>query len=185
MTDLAPLTALGQSEPRHARFGALTLAERPDIGLASLALRRGTAAPQPFGLTLPDPGCMASVQGVEAFWTGPDQWMIAAQGRAEEDFAAAVRQQAPGCSVTEQTDAWVVVEIVSEAGGAALLALAEKLVNLPPASLSPGRATRTGLHHMSVFVIRSGDTRLAVLGMRSAAESLWHALAAAAQRLEI
>ena len=37
---------------------------------------------------------------------------------------------------------------------------------------------------MSVFVIRRSEDRLAVLGMRSAAGTLWHVLDAAAKRLE-
>lgn len=182
MPDLAPLTALGATEPRRATHGALTLVERPDIALASLALRHGQPAPQPFGLALPEAGCLTGTDGFDACWTGPGQWMLAAPGRADEDFAARLAPEAPGCSVTEQTDAWVVFEINSGRGSAPLLALAEKLVNLPPSSLAPGRATRTGLHHMSVFILRPAEDRLAVMGMRSAAASLWHALDDTAKR---
>ena len=61
--------------------------------------------------------------------------------------------------------------------------LRERLVNLPPATLAPGCATRTLMHHMSVFVIRRSDDCLTVMAMRSMAGSLWHALAQAAGRL--
>ncbi|MGR3378867.1 sarcosine oxidase subunit gamma [Salipiger abyssi] len=184
MHDLAPLTALGAPAPRRISHGALTLSEDPGLALASLALRRGQREPSPFGLTLPGPGAWRAGTGVAAFWTGPGQWMIEAPGRAEEDFTAALAAEAPGASVTEQTDGWAAFEIASSQGAAPLLRLAEKLVNLPPAALAPGRATRTGLHHMSVFVLRRSEDRLSVLGMRSAAGSLWHALTQAAHRLE-
>ncbi|KGJ02633.1 hypothetical protein IT41_16850 [Paracoccus halophilus] len=34
----------------------------------------------------------------------------------------------------------------------------------------------TGLHHLSVFLIHRAEDRLAVIGMRSLAGALWHAL---------
>ncbi|MDO6587594.1 sarcosine oxidase subunit gamma [Salipiger sp. 1_MG-2023] len=184
MTDLTPLCALGAPEPRRTARGALSLTENPDLALASLALRAGETQPAPFGLTLPGPGAFNAAGEVLALWTGPGQWMLAAERSPDADFAAELRAQAPGCSITEQTGGWCCVEIASATGAAPLDRLLEKLVNLPPAALCPGRAARTGLHHLSVFVIRRSTDRLAVLGMSSAAGSLWHALDAAALRLE-
>nr|WP_226898444.1 sarcosine oxidase subunit gamma [Mangrovicoccus algicola] len=178
---MIPMTALGGAAPRSRRHGALSLVERPDIALASLALRRGAVAPAPGGLVLPGPGGLASADGLAAFWTGPGQWMVEAAGQAEADFAAALAAMAPGCSVTEQTDGWACFEVAGDA--AALEALAERLVNLPAAALAPGRATRTVLHHMGVFALRRDPGCLALWGMRSAAGSLWHALDQAALRL--
>ena len=184
MSDLLPLTPLGAETPRRVTCGALTLAETPDLALASLALRRGAQTPAPFGLTLPGPGQRVEARGRAAFWTGPGQWMLEDAEDAGTDFAAELADAAPGCSVTEQTDGWAGFEIVSDAGPGPLIALLEKLVNLDPATLGPGRATRTGLHHMGVFVIRRAENRLAVLGMRSAAGTLWHTLDLAVRRLE-
>ncbi len=185
MTDLTPLCALGAADPRRSVLGALTLTERPDVALASLALRRGMDAPAPFGLTLPQPGRCVCADGTTALWTGPGQWMIAAEGAADTDFAAAVLAEAPGASVTEQTDGWVCIDIRSTGGGAPITRLLEKLVNLPPEALREGCAARAGLHHLGVFVMRHAEDRLTLLGMRSAAGSLWHALSEAASRLEI
>lgn len=182
MTDLIPLTALGAAAPRRAAVGALTLTERPDIALASLALRRGGAVPQPFGLTLPAPGGLSAAGTHAAFWTGTGQWMVMAEAAAETDLAAALRAAAPGASVTEQTDGWVAVAVTAP-DAATLERLTERLVNLPRGALAPGHASRTLLHHMSVFVLRRTDTELMILGMRSAAQSLWHALETAASCL--
>lgn len=183
MTDLGTTTALGLADAAEERLGAFTLRENADLALVSVALRRDTPLPTPFGLTLPGPGEWVAGDGVAAFWTGPGQWMIEAPGAAR-DIAAETALAAPGASVTEQTDAWVVFEIVSHQGGAAVARLLEKLVNLDAGRMCSGFATRTGLEHMSVFVIRRSEERLAVLGMRSAAGSLWHALADAAARIE-
>ncbi|RWJ39818.1 MAG: sarcosine oxidase subunit gamma [Mesorhizobium sp.] len=184
MTDLRPFSALGAVTPGYACFGALDLRENAGLALASLAVRRGTVEPTPFGLTLPGPGRWVAGQGVAALWTGPDQWMIEAEGRAELDFAAELKQVAPGCSVTEQTDGWVAFDIVSRAGTGPLEAIMSKLVNIDLVDFGPGRTTRTGLEHMSCFIIRRGDAQVAVLGARSSAGSLWHALGIAAKRLE-
>lgn len=190
MTDLAPLTALGTPLPQSARLGALTFREEPGQALASLALpalaqRRGAAPPSPFGLRLPGPGGWTSGGGIAALWTGPGQWLIEGPGQAEADFAAALAAQAPGCAVTDQTDGFVLFEITSEAGPAPILRLLEKLVNLDPACLGPGAAHRTGFDHQSILLIRRADDRLAVLGLRSAAGSLWHGLNRIAQRLAL
>ncbi|MCB1395317.1 MAG: sarcosine oxidase subunit gamma [Rhodobacter sp.] len=181
MADLAPLTALGAAAPRSLEAGAFTLTERPDIALASLALRRGQIAPILDGLTLPAPGAFASGNGLGALWSGQGQWLIAGEGLAETDFAARVRAMAAGASVTDQTDGWTAIALTGDA--ARLDAVLERLVNLPPDALAPGRATRTVLHHMSVILVRHDRERLTIWGMRSAAGSLWHTLETVVRRL--
>lgn len=184
MANLEPLMALGAEKPRSASFATLEIRENENLALASLALRRETVEPQPFGLNLPGPGCWVADNEVAVFWTGPDQWMIEAQGRYEEDFAANLKEQATGCAVTEQTGGWVAVEIMSVAGTEPIEALLAKLINIDLADFGPGRATRTVLEHMTCFVIRRSETHFSVLGARSFAASLWHVLEIAAKRLE-
>ena len=137
-----------------------------------------------LGLALPGPGKWAAGKGFAAFWIAPGQWMLDVPDRAEDAFADELKLLAPGCSVTDQTDGWVAFEIESRSGAKPLLLLMEKLVDIDKAAFGPGSATRTGLHHMSVFLVRRSETRLAVLGMRSFAGALWHALETAAARLE-
>lgn len=182
MTDLSPLTALGGTAPRSREFGPLRVAENTALGLVSLALRHGVAAPTPGGLALPGPGQWADGDAMQALWTGRDQWMIEAPNRAEEDFASEIKRLHPECSVSEQTDAWVAFEITSQAGSAPIRTLIEALLNIDAAAFAPGSATRTGMEHMTVFAIRRAEDRLAILGMRSMAGSLWHVLETAAAR---
>ncbi|TNE66757.1 MAG: sarcosine oxidase subunit gamma [Rhodobacteraceae bacterium] len=184
MTDLTPITALGGTVARTEVFGALTISENAGLGLASLSLRAGQEVPQPFGLMLPGVGKAVSMGDYAAFWTGRGQWMIEAAGKAEVDFAAMLKSEVPECSVTEQTDGFTAFEIASTQGAGSIEALMNKLVNIEPKAFGPGQATRTGLEHMTVFLIRRAEDRLAVIGMRTLAGSLWHALAVAARRLE-
>lgn len=180
MTDLTPICALGGAVPQSQIIGAVSLTENAELGLASLALRRGGAAPDDLGLALPGPGGWAEGQGIAAFWTGPDQWMVEFPGQATQDVAA--RLACLGVSVTEQTDGFACFEIA--APEPVLVALMEKLVNVDPGRFGPGSATRCGFHHMSIFIIRRATDRLAVLGMRSAAGTIWHALVDAAEQQE-
>lgn len=180
MTDLTPICALGAPEPRTRRIGALTLTEEAALGLASLVRRRDAPAPN---LTLPGPGEWAAGDDIAAFWTGSDQWMVEFPGGADRDVAGDLALRAPGWSVTEQTDGFVCIQIRGEA--TALTALLEKLVNLDPRRCGPGTATRTGFHHLSAFVIRRADDRLAVMGPRSAAGTIWHGLVRAAEQQEL
>lgn len=179
MAELIPLTALGAPAPRMERLGALTLTEDPALGLVSLSLARGAARPE-VGLDLPGPGRWVEGRGRAAFWTGPDQWMIEFPGQADQDIAAHLAHEAPGCAITEQSGGFVAIDL--EGPEAGLLALLEKLINIDLRRFGPGAATRTGLHHMAVFVIRRRAGKVSFLGPCSAAGSLWHVLAAAAAR---
>ncbi|MFW2589553.1 sarcosine oxidase subunit gamma [Sagittula sp. SSi028] len=186
MTDLSPLipqTALGTVVPREARIGSVILAEDATLGLASIALRAGYPAPTPFGLTLPDVSGVSANARAGAFWMGRGQWMLELPGQAEADVVAQVVPQAPGCAVTEQTDGFVTLNL-SASAAQRLAQLLEKLVNVAVEDLAPGRVVRTGLDHMTVFVIRRSATELTVLGMRSFANALWHALERAIRNSE-
>lgn len=183
MPELKPTTALGADKARNARHGVFTIEENTGLALASLALRRDSIQPAPFGLDLPGPGLWTGNDRAAALWMAPHQWLIEAEGRAESDFAAEVSAICPGCSVTEQTDGFVAFEIHSASGEAPIIALMAKLVNIDTSRFGAGSATRTNLEHLSVFVIRRAPDRLAILGMRSAAGTLWHALETAASRM--
>lgn len=183
MPDLAPLTAFGRVEARRHRFGPVVLAEAVSLGLASLAVRRDAPAPELRGLTLPGPGAWAEGEEVAAFWIAPGQWMVEVKDSADADLERDLKMALPHAAVTGQTDGWVVLEVTSEAGPRPLDRILEKLVNLDQSRFGPGSATRTGIEHMSVFVIRRSPTVLAVLGMRSAAGTLWHAVETAASRI--
>ncbi|AHM05812.1 Sarcosine oxidase gamma subunit [Roseibacterium elongatum DSM 19469] len=181
MTDLTPITALGGTVARSEVFGALTLTEQPDLSLASLSLRKGQGVPTPFGLTLPDVGRAVQMGDYGAFWTGRDQWMIEMAGA--QDLAALLKSEVPEASVTEQTDGFAAFDITSTGGAAPLDEIMRKLVNLDPLAFGPGCATRTTLEHIGVFLIRRAEDRLAVIGMRTYAGALWHALSTAARRI--
>ncbi|MEY4696840.1 MAG: hypothetical protein RIT14_1268 [Pseudomonadota bacterium] len=182
MPDLRPLTPLGHDAPQTATIGPVTLTEVVDTALASLATRMGrgadvATAAQGAGLPLPGPGQAAFGTPWSAFWLGPDQWMVEAPFASHEDITAHLRPIfGTAASLTEQTDAWARFDVT----GADLPALFERLCAFDLRAAAPGAATRMVIEHLGCYVVLRAQGHVTVLGPRSSAASLWHALETAA-----
>lgn len=179
MHDLTPIAPLGGTAPREDVVGTLTLTERPDVALASVAARLGREAEVRGHLTdllgrAPGPGEAVQGDPETGFWTGPDQWMVDAPHDTHEDLADRLEaRMGEAASVTEQTDAWACLDLRGEAMEEAMARLCA--LDLP--SMAPGTAQRTTIHHVGCFVIRRDPpdgTR--IVGPRASAGSLHHAI---------
>lgn len=187
MHDLAPLTPLGAAVPRTDSIGTLTMTEVTDRALASLAARLGAESEAMrraagfIGTDLPGPGHAATGGQIGAFWTGPDQWMVDGPLDAHPDLAAELKAAVGDtASVTEQTDGWCRFTVA----GPAAIALFERMCPVDIARMQPGHAARTTIDHLGVFVLcTEAGKRFDVLGPRSAAGSLHHAICAVARGL--
>lgn len=180
---LTPRTVFGSDTPRSATIGACTLAERPDIALASLAARAGHAdavrgALQELVGGPLDVSCYHAGAEFSAFWAGPDQWFVMADHGAHETLGVDLKAKlGDQVSVTEQNDGWVAIDIDGDATPAVL----ERLCNIALAPFGDGRAQRTVIEHINCFVLcREQGHGYRILCGRSYAQSLWHALDAAA-----
>lgn len=174
---LEPLTALGHAAPITHTVGALSITEVVDVALASLASRRGREADVAriaagLQITLPGPGRA----NARALWLGPEQWMIEAPFATQEDIVAALKPHfGDAASLTEQTDAWLRLDLA----GPDLHAVFERLCALDTRAMAPGHATRTVIEHLGCYLICNA-AKFTLLGPRSSAASLHHALATAA-----
>ncbi len=178
MHDLTPITALGGSAARSDTIAGLTLTERPDVALASVAARLGqetatrAAVGTLIGTEAPGPGHLAGGE-VRAFWIGPDQWMIEAPFATHENIATILRAvTGPAASVTEQTDAWTRFDL----SGEDLVPVLELLSNLDHRRMASGHATRTTIHHLGCYLVRSAANTASIYGPRASAGSLHHAI---------
>ncbi len=182
---LKPLNALLGADPRHDIIGAVTISENAGVALASLATRRGqadrvAAVAKRLGLDLPRPGRASHSVPYSALWLGPDQWLILAEGDVDADIAKALEAAfGSAASITEQTGGWVCLDV----SGPALPALFERLCALDTAAMEPGHGTRTVIEHLGCYVICVGIGEFRVLGPRSSAASLHHALTTAARAI--
>ena len=181
MHDLLPITPLGQSAPITETFGAITLAENTNCALASATARLGQedAAIKvltKFLGTPPPAPAKISRATFDTFWMGPDQWMIIAPFDSFEDLAFRLVQAANGTlSVTEQTDAWCRFDLV----GHGLSDVFELLCPVNTRAMTNQDAQRTSIDHLGCFLLVHDADRFSVIGPRSSAGSLHHALVTA------
>lgn len=175
---LKPLTPLGRATPQTDTIGPITINENTSIALASLATRNGretdvARAAKTLNITLPGPGHASDT----ALWLAPDQWMIEAPFATHADITAYLKPTfKDAASITEQTDAWVRFDVT----GPNLPAMFELLCSLDTRAMQPGHATRTVIEHLGCYVICRAD-HFTILGPRSSAKSLHHALITAAK----
>lgn len=182
---LHALTGLGSADPAIHQIGTCRIAERFDVALASLAVRKGRhkdveKAAKSVGIPLPQPLLMASQAPYSAFWVAPEMWFIQAPILDHEDIAAHLKNAfGDAASITEQTDAWVVFEL----SGPNLNSLLERLCNVDFTARPDGFATRTVIDHLGCYLIKTEATAATLYGPRSSARSLFHALEVAAQSI--
>lgn len=175
MHDLIALTPLGAHESRSDHHGGVSLIEVTDVALASVTARMGREADASAlvaGITGSEAPAPARATD-RAFWMGPDQWMIEAPFATDEDLASQIAAQANGAaSVTEQTDAWCRFDLK----GDRLADVFERLCNADLRGFTGGEAVRTAIEHLGCFLICRSGQQVSVIGPRSSAGSLHHAL---------
>ena len=181
MHDLKPLTALGGVEPRTDKIGSVTCVEVPDVALASVAARLGqekatlAELKKTLGVAAPGPGGFAE-KALGAFWTGPDQWMVEAPYDTHEDLANLLKSKLKdAASVTEQSGAWVRFDL----SGNGVCDVLERLCKLDIRAMTASDAGRSTVEHLGCFVICRDENAFSVLGPRSSAGTLHHALTTA------
>lgn len=182
MAELQAMTALGARQAAVAVVGPVTITERFDVALASVAVRRGRMAEleraaQAAGLPLPEPARHAGGSVYSAFWVAPEMWFVEAPFASHELIADQLKAAlGEAASVTEQTDAWVVYDLAAPD----LAPLLERLCNVDFPAAPDGFATRTVIEHLGCYLIRHGGGQVRIYGARSSAGSLLHALEVAA-----
>jgi sarcosine oxidase subunit gamma len=191
---LTAITALGGIEARDDLFGGVRITEVADTCLASLAMRRGKAArfrkaaQTALGTDLPAPGQRTGDDTRGVIWMGPDQFLVEAETGMTASTTASMTDLAgelaasfgETASITDQSDAWVRFDIT----GKDVPAMLERLSAADTRLMLGGAAVRTPVHHMlCVLVCRDAYTGFTIYGPRASAQSLHHALTAAATAL--
>jgi sarcosine oxidase, subunit gamma len=178
---LKALTPMGETTPLIEGIGPVTITENVGVALASLASRLGqeaavSLAAKAAGIPLPGPGRLETGRVYNAFWLGPEQWMLEAAFESHEDIVAVLKPLfGEAASITEQTDAWVRFDL----SGADLAKLFERLCNFDLMRAGVGAATRAVIDHLGCYVVRRAEAEVSVIGPRSSAQSLHHALVTA------
>lgn len=181
------ITPLGAFEPATDTFANVTITEVANRALASLSMRQGYEAEfagqakSLLGFDLPQPGHAPVGSEYSALWIGPDSWMIDASYASHENLSAEVKaamQQT--ASVVEQTDGWCRFDF----RGGDVFSLFERLCNTDIRAMQSLTVTRCAIHHIGCYLwCRDAGQDFSVLGPRSSAGSLHHALVETAQTI--
>lgn len=181
MHNLSPLSPLGNAEALVENINGITLTEEVGFALVSCAARLGkekqtkTALKKFLGSAAPDVS-KATSGDISAFWMGPDFWMVEAPFATHEDLAVQLKAVTKAnASITEQTDGWCRFDLK----GDQLADVFERLCMANIRKMQAGDTTRTSIEHLGCFVILRDETHISVLGPRSSAASLHHALVTA------
>jgi len=178
-------TSLGGASAASETIGAMTITEVPFTALASVAARLGGEAHTAemvktfSGSDAPGVNKLTTSGDLVCFWTGADQWMIAAPMETHEEMASELAKLADGnASVTEQSGGWAQFDV----SGENINEMFERLCALPIRNMGKGDANRTRIEQIGCFVLHHGD-RVSIFGPRASAGSLYHALTAVAQSI--
>lgn len=182
MTDLAP-AMLPTGLPATEKVGEFQLSLAIPNHILSIACGAqgreefGQWLETEYGLALPKPGRLAANDDVTILSSAQDQWFLERQGDIADDLPAKLEHELSGIAyVTDQTGGWVRFE----ANGPGLATVLCRLCPVDYEIMGSGEVARTKIHHIGCLVWRVG-AGCAVLGPRSTARSLWHALAEAAK----
>jgi len=182
---LKPITALAAAAAQTDHFEGLSIQERADCALASLAARQGQeaqcaeGAKALLGTDLPTPGKGVLGEPYSCFWMGADQWMVSADYAAHERLDREVKAAIGDAgSVTEQSDGWCRFDVTGER----LQDVLERLCNVDLPAMQAGDVSRSRLEHMACFIwCLEPRQKVAIYAPRSAAGSLHHGLVEAAR----
>lgn len=105
-------------------------------------------------------------EGTRLIWSGRGQAFL---------LGPALNMDLDGlAAVTDQSDAWAVVQLKGAGASDVLARLVP--VDMRPQSFAPGHTVRTLLGHMTVSITRLDDTTLQIMAFRSMAKTLVHEL---------
>lgn len=122
-----------------------------------------------LGVELPEPN-RRSGKGPFVLWVGPGQYLVLGRQVAGLEAIAAV---------TDQSDAWAIVEL----SGPTITDVLSRLVpiDLRGAKFELGHTARTLIGHMPCSITRTGTLSIEVMVMRSMAGTLVHEISEAAR----
>lgn len=178
---LTARSALGDGDTLVIRRQDLVVEQATDGAMVSLAARKDRAdalehaVRDAYGLALPGPGRMAWSGPTGFAWSGPGRWFVHAEGTGDDLCRALAAALGDHASITDQSDAWVRIDLV----GAAAHGVLEKLclLDLHASVFPPGTVACTVMDHTGVMIACLDEApRFALWAGRSSARSFAHAL---------
>jgi sarcosine oxidase subunit gamma len=140
----------------------LTIAERKDIAVTHIALRRGmradleARASATLGVTLPWTPRVVEAAGKIVVWAGPEQWLVVEPRTNDNDPSAALASAFKGiASVVDVSDSRAMFRVT---GPKASEVLSTSMgIDFHTSAFTPGDVAITHVSHLGVIVWRLAD----------------------------
>lgn len=161
-------------------LGENRIIERSDLALLSVATRLGEEAllvesiQASWQLSMPDSKRSLASGDMRAIRTAPDQLLLVFPHETPDASRVVAEKLSGSGYVTDQTDAWVVLEV----SGATTLAALERIcpLDLDPSAFPINASARTVFEHMGAMIVRLSEDRFLLLSARSSAISFLHSI---------
>lgn len=164
----------------------ITIAERANLGLATVARRKGQdkdlkeKVRKTYGVDLPSESTVARGKDVSFIGTGPGEWFVVSETYENEALADDLVQKLAGlASISDQSSGRAVIRLK---GPCARDVLAKGLaIDLDPSAFPSDAAVTSTISHMGVQLWQAdGPETYDIAFFRSVADSFWSWLGASA-----
>ena len=183
---MAKLSSLSPLNGYQKSIGSISLCEINDYSLVSLAIPQDTTKTfakiikDEFGVAMPTSVMSKTNKKMRLLMTQPDQIfsIIPQVDDPEKDLSKIIGNAA---YITDQTDAWVVLEISGVTSRTALERICQ--VDLDPNIFKLNAMARTTMEHMATIIIRTDVDTFLLMSASSSAKSFLHAVKLSAQHI--
>ncbi len=183
---MANLTQTSSLNGYDQPIGDMRLREITDLDLTSLAIphkgatKLKTAIKNGLSLSMPTPMKSTADAKSRLLMTQPDQIfaMTPRSKHAESTIRKAIGDTA---YITDQTDAWVVLELSGPSSRTALERICQ--LDLHPDVFKKNQMARTTMEHMGSMIIRTDNDTFILMSASSSAASFLHAVEISVQHV--
>jgi len=167
-------------------IGDMRLREVTDLDIVALAIPiKGTAKLKRainngFGMKMPTPTLSVVNNTARLMITQPDQ-LFALQPRSPHAENAIAKVIGDTAYITDQTDAWVVLELDGPSSRSALERVCQ--LDLDDNQFTINQMARTTMEHMVSTIVRTGEDQFLLMSPSSSARSFLHAIELSAKHV--
>ena len=183
---MAKLSATSSLDGYDKEIGTIRLREISNQSLIAMAIPLGeetkfkNSIKNIFGLKMPSPNKSVKNKDIRILSTQPDQIFVLTKRIDDPEKSMAIEFDG-SAYITDQTDAWVILEISGSSSREALERICQ--LDLDKEIFQLDSMARTSMEHMSAIIIRKADDTFYLMSASSSAKSFLHAVELSAQHV--
>ena len=184
--NVAKLSATSSLNGYDKEIGTIRLREISNQSLIAMAIPLGeetkfkNSIKNIFGLKMSSPNKSVKNKDTRIFSTQPDQIFVLTKRTDDPEKSMAI-EIGKSAYITDQTDAWVILEISGSSSREALERICQ--LDLDKEIFQLDSMARASMEHMSAIIIRKADDTFYLMSASSSAKSFLHAVELSAQHV--